>query len=155
MKLILSILIPLGIGLLSGYLTSEGVNGWYVTAVKPPFNPPNWLFAPVWTVLYITIGVALYFVWKTDTRTRWKQYAIAAFAVQMVLNFCWSFIFFKLEEPGWALLEIIALWLSIVWMIVSFTRVSPVTGWILAPYLLWVSFAVLLNYNIWELNKPL
>jgi tryptophan-rich sensory protein len=153
MKLIISILVPLAVGMLSGYLTHDGVTGWYVTAEKPGFNPPNWVFAPVWIVLYISMGIALYLVWKSNAEARVKKMAVLAFAVQLALNFCWSFIFFKMQEPGWALVEIIALWSAIVWMIVVFTRARSVTGWMLAPYLLWVSFAVLLNYNIWELNK--
>lgn len=153
MKLLISILVPLAVGMLSGYLTHDGVTGWYVTAAKPAFNPPDWIFAPVWIALYISMGIALYLVWKSNAEARVKKMAVLAFAVQLVLNFCWSFIFFKMQEPGWALVEIIALWSAIVWMIVVFTRARSVTGWVLAPYLLWVSFAVLLNYNIWELNK--
>lgn len=152
MKLLISILVPLLVGTFSGFFTSSGVNGWYVTANKPWFNPPNWIFAPVWTTLYILMGIALYLVWKSGADKTLKQTAIILFAVQLTLNFFWSFIFFKLQLPGWAFAEIILMWVMIFFTILWFGKISPVAAWLLVPYISWVSFASVLNYAIWELN---
>lgn len=152
MKLFISILIPLLVGAISGYFTSSGVNGWYAVANKPWFNPPNWIFAPVWTSLYILMGIALFLVWKSDAATSTKQAAIALFAVQLTLNFFWSIIFFKLQQPGWAFAEIIMMWVMILLTIFSFGKISSTAAWLLVPYISWVSFASVLNYSIWRLN---
>lgn len=152
MKLIISILVPLLVGAISGLFTSSGVNGWYVTANKPWFNPPNWIFAPVWTVLYIMMGIALYIVWKSGTDQSINQTAIILFAVQLTLNFFWSFIFFKLQLPGWAFVEIIVMWLMILLTLIWFQKISPLAAWLLVPYISWVGFASVLNYAIWKLN---
>jgi len=106
-------LIPLLVGGIAGFFTSSGVEGWYAAANKPWFNPPNWIFAPVWTTLYILMGIALYLVWKSDAVQAVKQTAIILFAVQLTLNFFWSLIFFKLQQTGWAFAEIIVMWLMI------------------------------------------
>lgn len=152
MKLLISILVPLLVGTFSGFFTSSGVNGWYVTANKPWFNPPNWIFAPVWTTLYILMGIALYLVWKSGADKTLKQTAIILFAVQLTLNFFWSFIFFKLQLPGWAFAEIILMWVMIFFTILWFGKISPLAAWLLVPYISWVSFASVLNYAIWKLN---
>lgn len=152
MKLFISILIPLLVGTSAGLFTSKGVNGWYLQANKPSFNPPNWIFAPVWTVLYILMGVALYLVWKSETLKAVKRNAMIFFALQLTLNFCWSFIFFYAQQTGWALVEIIALWLMIAFTIFYFRKISVTAAWLLVPYLAWVSFATLLNFYIWKLN---
>jgi len=152
MKLIISILVPLLVGAFSGFFTSSGVNGWYATASKPWFNPPNWIFAPVWTTLYILMGIALYLVWKSGADIRLKQTAIILFAVQLILNFFWSFIFFKLQLPGWAFAEIVLMWVMIFITILWFGKISAAAAWLLVPYISWVSFAAVLNYAIWKLN---
>ncbi len=152
MKLIISILVPLLVGAFSGFFTSSGVNGWYATASKPWFNPPNWIFAPVWTALYILMGIALYLVWKSGADIRIKQTAIILFAVQLILNFFWSFIFFKLQLPGWAFAEIVLMWVMIFITILWFGKISAAAAWLLVPYISWVSFAAVLNYAIWKLN---
>lgn len=112
MKLIISILIPVLVGAISGYFTTSGVNGWYALANKPWFNPPNWIFAPVWSMLYVLMGIAFFLVWKADAPKDIKQTAIILFAVQLVLNFFWSIIFFKMQQPGWAFAEIIVMWVD-------------------------------------------
>jgi tryptophan-rich sensory protein len=151
-KLIIAILIPLIIGAVSGFFTSEAVTGWYAAIQKPSFNPPNGIFAPVWTTLYIMMGIALYLVWKQERNTKiWRQ-ALFLFGLQLFLNFCWSLIFFKLEQPGWALVEMVCLWISILLTIIWFSKLSKVSAWLLVPYICWVSFAALLNYEIWRLN---
>lgn len=152
MKLFISILIPLLVGAVAGFFTTSGVDGWYTVANKPSFNPPNWIFAPVWTTLYILMGIALYLVWKSDAAKNIKQTAIVLFAVQLTLNFFWSFIFFSLQQTGWALVEIIAMWLAIVATIIWFGKISKTAAWLLVPYICWVSFATVLNYAIWKLN---
>src|SRR5215203_4885092 len=152
-KLIIAIIIPLLIGFTSGFFTTTGPGSWYQTLEKPTWNPPGWVFAPVWTTLYIVMGVAFFFVWKTSTNIRIKNIALFLFALQLVLNFFWSFIFFKLEEPGWAVVEIIVLWVAILATIFSFASISKLSAWLLVPYISWVSFAAILNYTIWNLNK--
>jgi translocator protein len=152
MKLIISILIPLLVGSTAGFFTSAGVNGWYAAATKPWFNPPNWLFAPVWTTLYIMMGIALFLVWKSDADKTVKPAAIILFAVQLILNFFWSFIFFKTQQLGWAFAEIIAMWIMILFTILWFGKISSAAAWLLVPYISWVSFASVLNYALWKLN---
>jgi len=152
MKLFISILIPLLVGGISGYFTSSGVNGWYAVANKPWFNPPNWIFAPVWTSLYILMGIALFLVWKSGAVAAVKQTAVTLFAIQLTLNFFWSIIFFKLQQPGWAFAEIIVMWVMILLTIFWFGKISSAAAWLLVPYISWVSFASVLNYSIWQLN---
>ena len=152
MKLFISILIPLLVGAISGYFTTSGVNGWYALANKPWFNPPNWIFAPVWTTLYVLMGIALFLVWRADADKTIKQTAIILFAVQLTLNFFWSIIFFKLQQPGWAFAEIILMWVMILLTILWFGKISSAAAWLLVPYICWVSFASVLNYSIWRLN---
>ena len=151
-KFIVSIVFPLAVGGISGYFTSSGVGGWYQTLVKPSFNPPNWVFAPAWTLLYIMMGIAFFLIWKKDVSADKKRWAIFCFAVQLTLNFLWSFVFFYLQQPGWALVEILVLWVMILATILAFKKLSTPAALLLVPYLLWVSFATLLTYSIWQLN---
>jgi len=152
MKLIISIAIPLMVGAIAGFFTTTGVKGWYAIANKPSFNPPNWLFAPVWTALYLMMGIALYLIWSKEANKVTKRAAIILFSVQMLLNFAWSFIFFYAQQPGWAFVEIIAMWVMILLTIFQFGKISPLAAWLLVPYISWVSFAALLNFYIWKLN---
>jgi tryptophan-rich sensory protein len=152
MKLLISILIPVLVGAISGFFTMSGVNGWYAVANKPWFNPPNWIFAPVWTALYVLMGIALFLVWRSDADKAIKQTAIALFAIQLTLNFFWSIIFFKLQQPGWAFSEIILMWVMILLTILWFGKISSPAAWLLVPYISWVSFASVLNYYVWRLN---
>lgn len=152
MKLFISILIPVLVGAVAGIFTSSAVDGWYAVANKPWFNPPNWIFAPVWTILYIMMGIALFLVWRADADKTIKQTAIILFVFQLALNFAWSFIFFKLQQPGWAFAEIIVMWLLILLTIIWFGKISAAAAWLLVPYISWVSFAAVLNYSIWKLN---
>jgi tryptophan-rich sensory protein len=151
-KLIIAVAIPLLVGFSAGFFTVTGVGSWYQSINKPSWNPPNWIFGPVWTMLYILMGIALFLVWKSDAPAPHKKMAITLFAIQMALNFFWSFIFFNQRQVGWALAEIMALWLIIVFTIFSFTSINKVAAWLLVPYISWVSFATLLNYTIWKLN---
>jgi tryptophan-rich sensory protein len=151
-KLIISVAIPLAVGGISGFFTVTGVESWYQTINKPSWNPPNWIFGPVWTTLYLMMGVALFLIWKSDSSDILKRTAIILFAVQLLLNFFWSFIFFDQQQIGWALVEIIALWLFILMTIFAFGNISKIAAWLLVPYISWVSFATILNYTIWKLN---
>ena len=150
-KLLLCILIPLIIGGVGGIATASGVKGWYQTLNKPSFNPPNYLFGPVWTVLYILMGISLYLVLQSPSSSRSKQ-AFSAFCVQLFLNFWWSFLFFKFHLLGAALVEIVLIWLSIIVMITTFYRNNKVAALLQIPYLLWVTFASVLNGAIYYLN---
>jgi translocator protein len=152
MKLIISILIPLLVGFTSSFFTMDGVKGWYVTASKPSFNPPNWVFAPVWTTLYVLMGIAFYLVWKAVVDAKVKKTAITFYVIQLTLNFFWSLIFFRFQLTGWALVEIVFMWLFILLTIIWFGKINKTAAWLLVPYILWVSFATFLNYSIWQLN---
>lgn len=152
-KGIVAIAIPLLVGGASGFFTITGVDSWYQTINKPSWNPPNWVFGPVWTTLYIMMGIALFLVWIEDASEELKKIAIALFSVQLILNFFWSFIFFNLQQPGWALVEIIAMWFFILLTIFAFAQVNKTAAWLLVPYISWVSFATILNYSIWQLNR--
>jgi benzodiazapine receptor len=146
------IALPLAVGGLSGYLTVGGLAEWYVNLKKPAFNPPGWIFGPVWTLLYALMGVSLYMVIKSVNHEL-KTAAYAVFAVQLALNFWWSFIFFNSRELGWALFEILVLWVAILALILLFYRISKPAALLQIPYLLWVSFATILNATLWWMNK--
>ncbi len=151
-KLIVSLLLPLGLGAIAGMFTSEAIPGWYASLNRPSFNPPNWVFGPVWTCLYILLGISLFLIWKQKT-SKERNLAIFVFFIQLTLNFGWSFIFFYFNLIGLALLEIILLWISIVIMLVSFYKIKHMAAYINIPYLLWVSFATILNAAYYFLNQ--
>ena len=151
-KLIVSIALPLGLGAIAGLFTSQAVPEWFTSLNRPSFSPPNWIFGPVWTALYILMGVSFYLVWKQEAGRR-RNRAIAVFLVQLLLNFLWSFLFFYFREIGLALVEIILLWISIIVMLVLFYRIRPVAAYLNIPYLLWVTFASVLNAAYFVLNS--
>lgn len=151
-KLIASLALPLGLGAIAGLYTAEAVPEWYETLNRPSFNPPNWLFGPVWTTLYIVLGISLFIIWK-QSASKERNLAIFVFLIQQALNFGWSFIFFFFNMIGFALIEIIFLWISIVTMLVLFYRIKPIAAYINIPYLIWVTFATILNASYYLLNK--
>lgn len=152
-KIIILIAVCLGIGYASSIVTQTGIETWYPTIEKPSFNPPNWLFGPVWTALYICIAVAGGIIWdKIDTHPLAKK-ALLFFAIQLLLNSLWSFLFFGLKNPLIALIEIILLLLIIYETYLLFSKINKVAGYLFIPYLLWVSFAMFLNGSIWWLNR--
>ncbi len=144
----------LAIGYLSGIVTRGGVETWYKVIEKPSFNPPNWIFAPVWTALYVMMGVAAGLVWNCyEYKQAEVRKALIFFAVQLALNALWSYLFFGLFNPLLALVEIILLWLMILETYLAFRPINKVAGWLFVPYLAWVAFAAVLNASIWWLNK--
>ncbi|WP_431125330.1 TspO/MBR family protein [Flagellimonas flava] len=147
-----SVLICLLIGFLSSFATQSSVNDWYVGLNKPSFNPPNWIFAPVWTTLYILMGVSAGIVWSKGFHHIWVKTALYHFGFQLLFNALWSIVFFGLKNPFWAFLVILVLLTLIALTIKWFRVVSKLASFLLVPYLLWVCFATLLNYKIWELN---
>ncbi len=152
LKFIASILFSLGAGVLGSFFTASSVSTWYKTIEKPFFNPPSWVFSPVWTILFIMMGVALYLVWKKGLKEKKVKIAFGIFWVQLVLNVLWSVFFFGLQSPLYALVDIVFLWFAIFITIVWFSRVSKKATYLLIPYLLWVSFAAVLNFAIFYLN---
>ena len=145
------IILTLLVGGVSGFITAQSITGWYTTLVKPSFNPPNYVFGPVWTFLYILMGFSLNMILNQPASINRTQ-AIAVFGVQLFLNFWWSIIFFSFHRLGFAMAEIVLMWASIIWMIVAFVRLKPWAGYLQIPYLLWVSFASVLNLAIMLLN---
>jgi translocator protein len=139
-------------GIIGSFFTTPSIKTWYADLVKPAFNPPNWLFGPVWTLLYILMGVSLYLYLQQWKGTREQKTGLAFFGIQLVLNALWSIIFFGLHMPLLAFAEIILLWMSILLTLLNFRKVSKAAAWLLVPYLMWVSFASALNFAIYFLN---
>ncbi len=146
LKLIFSIGICQIVGIGGAFFTSPAVSSsWYVALEKPFFNPPSWLFSPVWIALYILMGVALYLIWS-------HRSAMILFFIHLFFNGIWSIIFFALRSPFYAFLDIIILWLLILVLVFKFFKIRKAAGYLLLPYLFWVSFAAVLNYYLWILN---
>lgn len=125
---------------------------WYAALRKPAWNPPNWIFGPVWTALYAMMAVAAWLVWRQGGFGRQRR-ALGLFFAQLALNAIWTPLFFGLHRPGLAFVEILALWLAIAWTLGAFWRVRRAAAWLLVPYLAWVSFAAVLNGTLWSLNR--
>lgn len=151
-KLIFAIAVAELAGIIGSFFTISAIPNWYAGLVKPSLNPPAWIFGPVWTVLYVLMGVAAFLVWKNGWQRKDVRTALGVFGVQLLLNAIWSIIFFGFQSPGWALVDIILLWLAIIWTISIFYKISRPAAHLLLPYLFWVSFALYLNYAIWVLN---
>ena len=151
-KFIISIVTPPLAGFIGSLFTTPSIPNWYAGLIKPELNPPSWVFAPVWTILYLMMGLAAFLVWKEGYERREVRHALKLYAFQLVLNMAWSIIFFGLKNPAAALIEIIILWLAILATIFAFFKVSKLAGSLLVPYILWVSFATYLTYSIWALN---
>lgn len=152
LKIIIAVVICQVVGLASGLVTFDAIPNWYADLNKPSFNPPNGIFAPAWTTLYALMGVAAALVWHEDWSRKEVKQALGWFAAQLVLNAAWTLIFFGLKMPGIALIEIVILWVVILICIIRFFRLKNLAGYLMIPYLLWVSFATLLNAAIWQLN---
>ncbi len=151
-KLLLAIIISNLAGAIGSIFTFTSIDSWYATLIKPEFNPPNWIFGPVWTTLYILMGISLYLIWNKYEEGKDAQPALTVVSVQWALNALWSFLFFGLQSPLYGLFGIIPLWISIAAMIAMFYPLSRNAALLQIPYLLWVSFATVLNASIWLLN---
>ena len=148
----INIAIPLAVGALGAFFTASSVNTWYVSLAKPSFNPPNSIFAPVWTAIFITIGIAAYLVWqKRHTITRFPR-TIAIYFIQLMLNVMWSFIFFYAHQIGVAVFESVFLLFVVIVNAITFYKIDKRAGLLFIPYILWVSFATVLTYSIYALN---
>ncbi len=150
--LLASIIICQMAGIIGSVFTTPAIPTWYASINKPSFNPPNWIFAPVWTTLFLLMGIALFLVWRKGFKRKDIKIAFSVFIFQLVLNVLWSFLFFGLQSPFAAFIEIIFLLLAILITIILFFRIYWVAGVMLIPYILWVSFASVLNFAIWKLN---
>lgn len=151
-KLFTSIVVSQLAGIIGSLFTSPNIGPWYSTLQKPSFAPPNWVFGPVWTTLFLLMGIAAYLVWNAGLRNKQVKIALGIFTGQLVLNTLWSIIFFGMRAPGAAFVEIVILWLAIIATIIAFAKISKPAAWLLVPYLCWVSFASVLNYYIFRLN---
>jgi tryptophan-rich sensory protein len=152
-KILISVVTCLGIGFISGQITKSAIIDWYPMIKKPFFNPPNWVFAPVWTMLYVMMAVAAALVWDKIDRNNLVKTALRYFVIQLILNSLWSILFFGLHNPGLALIEIVLLWLMIYETFIQFGKIDKLAANLLIPYLGWVGFATILNASIWFLNK--
>ena len=149
---IIFIFISQAAGLVGSFFTSPAIPTWYATLNKPSFNPPSWLFGPVWITLYTLMGLAAWLVWQKWGESTLAKGAVILFLVHLVFNSLWSILFFGLQNPGLAFIEIIILWLMILALIIIFYRIDKRAAYLLVPYILWVSFAAVLNFSIWRLN---
>lgn len=150
-KFFISIIICELAGVIGSLFTTPQINNWYKGLNKPFFNPPNWIFGPVWTILFVLMGISLYLIWQAKSKKQ-KKKAYIVFAIQLILNILWSLIFFGMRSLGVALFEILMLWFAILFTIINFYRVSKIAALLLLPYILWVSLAAILNLAIFLLN---
>lgn len=149
---IICAIVCMGLGFLSGFSTFESIEGWYTTLNKPSFNPPNWIFGPVWSVLYLMMGVASGLIWNLGLNKPGVKPALIIFALQFALNLAWTPVFFGMHQLFAALIIIVLMWCAIWLCMIRFYRLRSISGWLLIPYLLWVSFATILNGALWRLN---
>jgi len=149
MRLLVCIVVCLGAAGIGSFLTTPSLHPWYEGLSKPRWNPPNWLFGPVWTILYLAMAIAAWLVWRKAGVT---AAPMQLFLTQLVLNVAWSALFFRLRSPGLAFAEIVVLWFAVLATTIEFWRAVPAAGWLLLPYLIWVGYATALNFSIWRLN---
>jgi len=153
-KIAIALIVCLMVGYSASVVTRPSVETWYPTLVKPIFNPPNWIFMPMWTLLYILMAVAAGLVWdKIKEQNVEVKKALGFFLIQLTLNAIWSYLFFGLKNPMLALIEIALLWLMIYETYLKFVKINKIAGYLLIPYMAWVAFAAVLNASIWWLNK--
>lgn len=151
-KLIVAVAVSQAAGVIGALFTTPVIPTWYASLAKPAFNPPSWVFGPVWTTLFLLMGVAAFLVWQKGLEHKGVRVALGVFLLQLALNTFWSIIFFGMRSPGGAVVEIIFLWLAIAATIFLFYKISKAAALLLVPYIAWVSFAALLTYSIYTLN---
>ena len=158
-KFVISIIICESVGIIGSFFTFSSVSNWFPTLVKPWFSPPSWLFGPVWTILYFLMGLSLYIVWNYKTETiskqKYKKQFFILFGIQLILNALWSFLFFGLKSPISGLIDILFLDIAVITTIIYANRVSKYAAVLLAPYMAWIIFATLLNFEIALLNNKI
>ena len=152
LQLVVSLVVCQAAGLVGAIFTTPAIPTWYAGLAKPAFTPPSWLFAPAWTTLFVLMGLAAFLIWRKGLRERGVKIALAIFIIQLILNVLWSAVFFGLKSPLGGLIVIALLWVAILLTILSFSGLSRATGLLLLPYILWVSFAAVLNGAILVLN---
>ncbi len=152
LKLIISIVICQLAGVFGTIFTYDSISNWYVGLNKPALNPPDWLFGPVWIILYLMMGISLFIIWKEDLKNKEIKSAFILFMIQLIFNASWSIVFFGAQTTIGGLIVIIILWILILVTILKFMKISRTAGILLIPYLLWVSFATYLNFSIYKLN---
>lgn len=152
LKIVAFIIICQMAGLIGSIFTFPSIPTWYASLNKPSFSPPNWLFGPVWITLYTLMGISAYIIWEKGIKKKEIKVAIGLFSAQLILNSIWSFLFFGLQNPLFAFVEICILWIFILATIISFFRIDRKAAYLMVPYILWVSFALILNYSIYLLN---
>jgi len=152
-KLIICLALTFSAALIGSLFTRSAVTDWYATLNKPSFTPPDWLFGPVWAILYLLMAISAFIVWQKGLANLAVRIALILYLIQLILNALWSVIFFGLKLPLPAFIEILLLWSAIVFTILAFARVSVLAALLLVPYILWVSFAAVLNFSIWFLNR--
>jgi translocator protein len=153
-KLVISIAICEAVGIVSALVSNTNTNNyqWFETLLKPTWNPPGYLFGPVWSILYLLMGISFWLIWKANISDTIKIRAASIFVLQLIFNFCWSLLFFKYHSPFYALIDIVLMIVSITITMFTFSSINRKAVYLLIPYILWVSFAALLNFNIWILN---
>ncbi len=151
-KLVLSIIVCQLAGVIGSVFTTPSIPHWYAALRKPSFTPPNWLFSPVWITLFVLLGLSAFLVWRKGLDFPRVKTALIIFCVQLLFNISWSVAFFGFKSPLLGFIVIVMLWFAIIWTILSFFKISNWAGGLLLPYLLWVSFASILNFSIWRLN---
>lgn len=154
-RLIIALVLPQLAGLIGSLFTTQAIPTWYATLNRPSFAPPNWLFAPAWTLLFILMGIAFYLVWQSPVKglqEKIKRQAIKFFLIQLVFNTLWSIIFFGQQLLYLAFVEIVILWILILLTILRFNKIKPLAAYLMIPYLLWVTFASVLNLGFALLN---
>jgi len=153
-RIAVAVIVCLTVGYSSSTVTKSGVETWYPTIIKPVFNPPNWVFMPVWTLLFVLMGIAAGLIWdKIKEQNVEVKKALGFFLIQLALNAIWSYLFFGLKNPMLALIEIALLWLMIYETYLKFIKINKTAGYLLIPYMAWVGFAAILNASIWLLNR--
>jgi len=152
LKLAVSIGSPFLAGFVGSIFTVSAIPLWYQDLLKPSLNPPAWVFGPVWTILFVLMGISAFLVWRAGWQKREVRVALGLFGIQLVFNAFWSVIFFGLKSPGWAFADIIVLLFFVIWTAIAFFKISKTAGYIFLPYILWISFATYLNLSIWVLN---
>ena len=152
-KLAITIIISLAAGGIGAIFTSPAIGSWYAGLSKPVFTPPNWLFGPAWTILYILMGVAAFYVWRQGLSAPSVKLALLVFLIQLILNLLWSVVFFGFHQLPGGIVVIVLLWIAILITLLRFWDISLIAGGLLIPYLAWVTFASALNIAVWILNR--